>query len=547
MKVRKRFLTLFAFLLATQLSGQLRDTILYSMTSRPFFYNVLKAGDGRIFTGTSEGIFLIDGVSISKFNDQAGYLTLDKNGLPIIDPDGIKYHNETRYSRMLPFPTEIRDEYHAGSEAYFYITSGGRLHIYEILLYEHSYRNHSVRSASRNFVGTYSGIYYRGIKIGADMRFPGFTDGHIREMNGKAFICYSSLIIADLHQGDSLPVARTILPRGFNFDWVNDIHYSKLFKQYFVSARSKLITINKELTEAKALFNLGNKDADLVLLNENRNYLYFGAGKNLMSIYPKNLQIQFKYTLPETILDGYISNSRKYLLCREGLYAINEDGSSKKLVTLKQAHTLQHLGGSDFVISTNAGLYRYNSASNKLSELIKGVEFNRRGLYLQGDSLFAGSIDGLYILDVKQLDRLAERAGMTSEGNRTLSDSVLMLIAALISCAAALSLMLYRSRRRIKAMEDELPVADAPKINREVIETFITENLAQASLKSIAEQFKTNNAVIYTALAPEKPGALINRLRMEQVKKLRKAGKSAADISQLTGFSEYYVRKVWNK
>jgi DNA-binding CsgD family transcriptional regulator len=34
---------------------------------------------------------------------------------------------------------------------------------------------------------------------------------------------------------------------------------------------------------------------------------------------------------------------------------------------------------------------------------------------------------------------------------------------------------------------------------------------------------------------------------MEQVKKLRKAGKSAAEISQLTGFSEYYVRKVWNK
>ena len=84
-------------------------------------------------------------------------------------------------------------------------------------------------------------------------------------------------------------------------------------------------------------------------------------------------------------------------------------------------------------------------------------------------------------------------------------------------------------------------------LTRDDIEQFIRENLEQASLKSIAEKFDTNNAVIYELLSPEKPGALINRLRMEQVKQLRKANKSAKEISQITGFSEYYVRKVWNK
>ncbi len=78
------------------------------------------------------------------------------------------------------------------------------------------------------------------------------------------------------------------------------------------------------------------------------------------------------------------------------------------------------------------------------------------------------------------------------------------------------------------------------------MERFIRENLALASLKSIGEKFGTNNANIYPLLAPEKPGAFINRLRMEQVHKMRAERKSAREIAERTGFSESYVRKVWN-
>jgi len=527
--------------------AQLRDTILYSMISKPFFYNVLKGGDGKIYAGTSEGVHQCDGTAMSKLDNRIGYLTLDNKELPIIDPDGIKYHNQTTYSRMLPFSSESRDEYHAGTEDFFFITSGGKMHIYEILPFDHRYRNHSVRTASRNFVGTYSGIYYRGHKLDASARFPGFTDGRIREINGKAFICYSSLLIADLRGGESLPVGRLDLPKGYTSDWASDILYSTYHKQYIVSAKSDLMAINEALTEAHPLFKVKEKDAEVTLLGENRGSVYFAAGKAFMSINPTTKNTKVNFTLTEPILDGFIGNLSNYLLCSEGLYAVNADGSSKKLTTLKKAHTLQHLGGSDFVIATDAGLYRYNTASNKLSELIKGVEFNRRGLYLQGDSLFAGSIDGLYVLDVRHLEQLAERTMKMAGGKTQIPVFLVLLIAGLGLFVAALSYLLYRSRLRLKFIEEELPASDVPKTTREDIETFIKENLAQASLKSISERFKTNHAVIYSILDPEKPGAFINRLRMEQVKKLRKAGKSAAEISQLTGFSEYYVRKVWNK
>jgi AraC-like DNA-binding protein len=173
------------------------------------------------------------------------------------------------------------------------------------------------------------------------------------------------------------------------------------------------------------------------------------------------------------------------------------------------------------------------------------VEFNRRGLYLEGDSLFAGSINGLYVLDAKHLDQLADRVAKSS-GEQSLPVYFLSLLIGIALIAITFIYLHYRSRGQLKQIIAETQIASLPKLTREDIETFIKENLAQASLKSIAEKFKTNNAVIYTLLSPEKPGAFINRLRMEQVKRLRKDGKPAREISQLTGFSEYYVRKVWN-
>jgi hypothetical protein len=538
---------LIILLYSSPVWGQLRDTNLFSMSSRPFFYNVVKGQNGRIYAGTAEGVYQFDGATMSKLDDRIGYLTLNAKGKPTIDPNGIKYHEQTSFVRMLPFPNERRDEYHAGTADFFYITSAGKMHVYEILPYHIRYRNHSVRTASQNFVGTYSGIYYKGRKLeNATTSFPRFTDGRIRELNGKVFVCYSSLFIADMHQGDSLPTYWKQLPKGFHFDWATDILYSAYYKKYLLSGKTDLVIIDSALTEAKSVYKSKDKDTDVILLGENRGSVYFASGRDFIALNPLTKQIKFQQKLPEHILDGHISNLNNYLLSNQALYVVHADGSTKKLTDLNKAHTLQHLSGSDYVISTDAGLFRYNTASNKLSELIQGVEFNRRGLYLEGDSLFAGSINGLYVFDTRYLEQLSDRIANVNR-KQSLPAYILQLMIGLAFITALLSYLLYRSRRNLKRAIAESGITSPPKITREDIEAFIQEHLAQASLKSIAEKFKTSNANIYALLSPEKPGALINRLRMEQVHKLRSENKTAREISQRTGFSEYYVRKVWNK
>jgi len=523
--------------------GQLRDTSLHSLFSRPFYYNVLKGKDGNIYAGTSEGIYRMDGAVITRVDNREGYLTQDAKGELVIDPNGIKYHDLKTFVHLLPFPADNRNEYHAGTTDYFYITSGGKMHVYEILPYDHAYRNHSVRTISQIFVGTYSGIYYRGQKLDKDVVFPDFTDGYIREYNGKAFICYSDLLVADLHQGDSLPTPGKDQPKMKAL--VNDVHYSGVYDRYYVACKNQLLEMERSLTSSRPVYVTQEKDWEVVLLGEHRNSVYFSYGKDFILYHPRSKEIVVVATLPGIILDGHLSTLNHYLLSSEALYVVHSDGRSQKLTDLKKAHTLLNLGNSDFAIATDAGLFLYNTVSNKLSELIRGVEFNRRGLYLQGDTLYAGSIDGLYKLDAKHLEQLSDRMQAVSQGPKLPAYMIPLLI--LLSILTVLfGYLLYHSRRRL-ARIIEASGAEAPhRITREEIEAFINNNLAQASVKSIAETFHTNNAQIYALFAPDKPGAIINRLRMDQVMRMRQESKSAREISEVTGFSEYYVRKVWN-
>jgi len=132
-----------------------RDTILNAVISKPYFYNVIKGKDEKIFAGTSDGIFEISGSDLLQYNNQVGYLTADKTGNPIIDLYGISHYSDRQYLHLLPYPDFGREEYHTSSERNFYICSGGRLYIYDLTDYSLSYPLHSIRSISENLVSSY--------------------------------------------------------------------------------------------------------------------------------------------------------------------------------------------------------------------------------------------------------------------------------------------------------------------------------------------------------------------------------------------------------
>ncbi len=527
-----------------------RDTSLLMLYSIPSYFNVVRDWSGTIYAGTSDGIYRMDGIKPIKVGNQKGYLRIDKQGKIALDSNGVKYHRQFSMSHLLPYPDEKKNEHHAGNDEFFYITTGGRMHIYEVRPYGYQLRNHSVRSISAHFIATYSGVYFQNRHL--KLPFPQFSDGYIREYNGKVFATPYTLDVFDVHQLANSTEAPKQLPvaNGFDFTPCRDIRYLSFAGMYMVASGNRLIELDSNLKRATILFN-GKGEDELVLLTENPTYhtIYFSQGKTLYHYHTDSRTITQLNTIEQPILDGDIKPQQVLLLTAEGILHVQNGVIEHKAEGIQKAHTLLPIKEMEYVIATDLGLYHFDLQQNKLSTLIPDIEFNRRGLYHDGKKLFAGSINGLYNLDLNNLDNIIAFYQKQTTADSSVTPSWLTL--SLLGTIIGLVILVVVYRNKVLSIKKELvesAIDDTkPKLTLEEIETYIRENLTTASLKTIVAQFNTNTSMVYTILDPEKPGDLIQKIRFEKIKQLRTEGKTAREIAVLTGLSETYVRKIWNK
>lgn len=535
---------------APVLSQQSRDTSLLTLYSKPSYYNVVTDWNGDVYAGTTEGVYRMDGPTPVRVKEWKGYLKIDGRGRIAPDSNGVRFHQQSNMSHLLPFPDEKKNEYHAGRDPYFYITSGGRMHVYEVRPYGYVYRNHSIRTISKNFVGTYSGIYYRGKLMPAPV--PKFTDGYIREWNGKLFICKYGLDIFDMKvlEGASDGIRQLPVEGDEDLPPCWDIKYLDTIGKYLICSGNKLVMLDSNLKNKRVIFT-GEGNAEVVLLDERptNQSVSFSQGKNLYIYDVTSGRIGLLTKADQPILDGYARAQGELFLTSNALLELRHNYTIERKASMERAHTLCQIGEMDYVISTDMGLFHYNLQNNRLSTLIPGVEFNRRALHLEGRKLYAGSINGLYVLDLDELDNIISFHKRITQPEPSNSSS--WAVALLLVLVAGLVVMVLRYRRRVQSMEQELEASQEPEVKarltREEIEAFIRDNLTTSSLKTIVAHFDTNTSMVYRVLEPEKPGDLIQKLRYQQVKTLRAEGKTAREIAGLTGLSETYVRKIWKK
>jgi hypothetical protein len=547
---KKVFIFSHCILLSFFLLAQSKDTSLFTIYSVPYYFNVVKTPEGKIIAGTSNGMYLMNGIHPQKLNNESGYVTVNKKQQPVIDSNGIKYHDDKSMMHLLPFPTERRDAYYAGSGEYFFITSGGKMHVYQLLPFQILYRNHSVRTISPHFVGTYSGIYYQG---NIHPRLATFCDGYIREYHNKYFICSSDLMVMEsYYKGDSIQTRFLSMPKHAIFrEHIRDVGYTNTSNEFIVNSTRSLAVMDTSLRQATAIFRSLDENAELVLLGEdsNRRMVLFAHGRNLMSYFTFSKAIHKLDQLPDQILDGYITRLNYYMLIKNGLYVRYADKRLEKLVSLEKAHTLRSISPSELAIGTDNGLFLYNTITRNLKCIIPGVEFNRKGLFVHEQKLYAGSVSGLYVLDIPQLEQISVHMNASGTATYVLPGWLLPLAIVLMLTVAILLYMVLRYRKKMRTLGSEIVLPTAPEnveVTRENILSFINENLTSASLHSITDHFRISSTQVYIILEPDRPGAIIQELRLQKVKQLRKDGKTAKAIAEVTGLSASYIRKIWN-
>ncbi len=557
LKVKKNiFLAGIVMVLSFGMFAQTKDTILQTIFSDPLFYNIVTDGNGQIYAGTSEGIFEISGVNLKPYAAKRGYIRIDKNGKPVVDQDGIKYHRGTNYKHLLPYaPKEDIWTYYASNNNLFYLCAGGKLYLFEILPFQINYENHSIRSISKNLVGTYSGIYLQQEKLPEPA--PRFTNGFVREFEGRGFICSYPLYIIEKN---AMQTGKIELGVNFRIHdepdnlLVCDIALSKDKKTYFIATQNKLIRADTNFSKEEILFQKEDLNSPVFLIPGNDTKMMFAAENNLISLHYRNGKLKFEQELPANIIAGCIVDNVAYLLTKEGLYRYTNDGSFEYLETLEQAHSIVSINDDQLIIGTNFGLFHYSLIPRTLSLLINNVEFNRNALYVESHSdasksiIHAGSLNGLYSFPASKIPELIERNTMKINSISIEKSSVIGLSSLLVLFIISLGFIVFYYHKRLRSANrafESLKPKEA--VSREQIEQFITENLNKASVKSITDAFDLNAPKLYAIFAPEKPGSFINEQRIKVVKQLKAEGKTLHEIAEASGFSVEYLKKIQGK
>jgi hypothetical protein len=533
----------FSLLLSFSIKAQVKDTILNMVLSKPYFYNLVKSESGQVFVGTAEGVFELNGTELRQFDRNPGYIKTDKQGRPVIDHNGVRYYSEKKYSHLIPFPDYGGYEYHASHGNHFYVCSGGRLFIFDLLAYEYSYPNHSIRSISRDFVSTYSGIYYRGKRLGAPV--PPFSDGYVRQFGDRAFICDYDMMVIEKEGLETGKITKGVnaLFYGMHNDWylINDVSPLPDSSGYYVATQDKLMITNPAFTEDSVLFAMKEKNGPVGLLASGNSYgLVFHAGNSVYSLKTGLL------TRLDTIVRSVgIIGHQLYLVTPNGLYRFNSNQRLEKLADIHKAHTLETVSESELVISTDLGLYYYNIASGQLSQIIKAVEFNHKALFKDEGKIYAGSVNGLYTIQISDIPKLIEE-NKFREQDKSLSLTQFTLITVTILMLLMLMYWVFRLRRKLKRSESIVEALQSTQetVTKEQIEQFIVDNLAISSIKSITDHFNLSIQQLYELVKPEKPGSIIQKHRMEMVRKMRFEQRSVKEIAAATGLSVSYIRQL---
>lgn len=547
-------LLLVLLLCCFKMNAQSKDTILNTILSKPLFYNIVEGENQQIYAGTSEGIFTINEAALTLYSNDIGYISLDKKGLPEIDENGIKYHRGTNFNHLLPYYSKDGVwTYYARSGNLFYLSAGGKLYAYDILPYQVSYDNFSIRSISKNIVGTYTGIYLNNKKL--DNPAPKFTHGYVREIKERGFICSSSLFILEK---EAMQTGNLVLGENF-FSYeepdnlkVYDIVEAVTNTSYFIATQNKLLLVGYNFTKEDVLFKKEEQENPILLIHGDENKLFFTAENKLMSYHYRNKKIIEEFVLDSPILGGLIFESIVFLITKDKLYRYDVSTNNlESLSPIQQGHSILSIYKDQLIIGTDLGLFHFDLVTNKLSVVVKHVEFNKLALYLEEhpipslSKIHAGSINGLYSITLGKLPEIINsnklkkvEATFFSNTNLFLAILSLLLILTVVS-----SIMYYKNKLKLVNINFDSKEEKAT-LTKAQIETFITEHISTASIKTIIDAFNITAPHLYTLFEPDKPGTYINQQRIQLFNRLLAEKKSIDVIAKSTGFSPAYLKKL---
>jgi AraC-like DNA-binding protein len=416
-----------------------------------------------------------------------------------------------------------------------FICVGGSVLEYKINpFYTHSYQSMSVRDIymgdSLKVVSTYSGVF---INDTLRVSEPEYSSGEFVRIRGRYFLCsddlYSFQPPATFSRIRLEPHARLG-------------HVRKIIEAQGRLYSLHTLSINR-IDSAKGMEPIHQEYEYNDLEPVGRSLLFCTNTGEVFRM--TNDRDSLLFDLDSRIRDIYMWRDRTYFSTDIGVYMIR-GGRAETLecvIDLPSAVGVVTDIQNNLWISTENGLFILPDDRTEPIPFIPDVEFNRGALRYNDDKVYAGSISGLYVIDIYKVvrdflplhvyARPGRRIGMVAAGALFLALSVGGVVA-------------YYYGRRRKAV---IPSPEQHrKISIEQIEADIRKNNIM-TVAGMAEFYKTNTVQLNRMFKAfdTTPGRHLQKVKLELAKELLSAASPMSEVTTRTGYSARYIRKKLRK
>ena len=533
MSIKIVFITLLSFLIEVTFA-QNKYTLI-SMYDDKNYYSVVDDGE-NIFLGTDKGIFKIDQLN--------NIILFDNLTIGSINSSLKKKEQNIKFLNAPPF-VPLEEEYLNSitdlliRDKDLFIISRGKLFVFRELWYNFT-PYESVRSITKNYTGSYSGIF-KGNDL---VNYPTYTNGQIKEFDEITFICYDGLVKIINDQVN------------FIYDYYLDDKKLGRFSNIFKLSESEFIVISN-----KGIYQYNTKNDGFKLIYDSSNSQVIPTRKIFRNGYEfKEFGFSFAYKnsinlmnletfevstltfdqLGENIIDIVNKGLHYYLISEQKkLYKLSIDFNDPtdlernqivEVINLDQLkHTIEMFDGY-IVLTGNNGLSIYDTYNEKLYERVLIEEFNKGSIYLDDKSLKIGGLYGVYSFENFDLNFKKILQNMPA---KSMPINIWMILFFISLVLIGVLTYLYISRRTQKGSAKEILVDE----NKD----YINQNISVITINSIIEKFNLDYNQLYQLNNDFKPGKYITEKRQKIAAQLIKKDKHLKEIAQETGYSQSYL------
>ena len=396
--------------------------------------------------------------------------------------------------------------------------------------YKHSYSGKSIRHIGDKYVASYDGLFKNGQKFSA----LSYSNGTIREagdsilVSWDGFTIYHNDSIYDFSSYDTIGTLVNNQRLGFARDaivWGDDILFlttKGVFR--YNSLTQEVFTIYEEQNDRiqfwfEELSVSGLRQSIMIGIGSGR-YRIFKDGS-----YVKKEEFTTTFT--------HFNQEQSILLFPD---RIRDYPEQREIAIANNYHYVFKVGGVYFGAS-DYGLFAYADREDPVQ--LNAVEYNARSFKISEDTVYLGSVSGLYKFPFEFLTNAIK--SQSKDATEELNLKLIGFIALCVFILIGFIVLLVSINTRISdAVKTTLP----REVTKSVLVEYISLNIKDVSIADLCHEFDLNQKDLYSYFPESSPGAVIKQMRLLKANDLFQEGKSTEIIAAETGYSKKYLTQT---